>query len=180
MILRRCALATAMVSLLCNAAAQAQVSAQSAVPAQAQAAPGWRPLSAAMLDQPHNLDERGLWMQMDEQERTLQTSNFVIRDAALNSYVHQVFCRLVGAECNTLRIYIIRTPYFNATTAPNGMIQLWSGLFLRARDEAQLAAVLAHEYVHYRDHHSLQLFREAKAKSGVATYFAMFGIVGGC
>lgn len=128
--------------------------------------------------QPQDKDERGLWMQMDEQERKLRTSNFVIRDPALNAYVRDVFCRTVGPRCAEVRIYIMRTPYFNANIAPNGMMQLWSGLLLRARDEAQLAAVLAHEYGHYADRHSLQLFRQTKDKAASATFFAMFGLVG--
>lgn len=128
--------------------------------------------------QPEDKDERGLWMQMDEEERKLKTSNFIIRDPALNAYVRDVFCRTVGPRCSEVRIYIMRTPYFNANIAPNGMMQLWSGLLLRTRDEAQLAAVLAHEYSHYADRHSLQLFRQAKQKSASATFFAMFGLVG--
>jgi len=128
--------------------------------------------------QPQDKDERGLWMEMDEAERQLKNSNFVIRDAALNAYVHEVFCRTVGPRCSEIRIYIMRTPYFNATTAPNGMLQIWSGIFLRVRNEAQLSAVLAHEFIHYQDRHSLALFRQAKAKTASATFFAMFGLIG--
>lgn len=134
--------------------------------------------SVGTLYQPQDKDERGLWMRADEEERDLKNSNFVMHDAALNDYIHKVFCRTVGPDCNVLRLYIVRTPYFNATTAPNGMIQIWSGLFLRTRNEAQLAAVLAHEYVHYRDRHMIQLWRDLKAKSGSATFFAMFGLIG--
>ena len=149
-------------------------------PAAAQGAPAAdtaRPMRAIYV--PQDKDERGLWMQVDEEERNLKNSNFVIRDPALNAYVHRVFCRTVGSDCESLRLYIVRTPYVNATTSPNGMIQIWSGLFLRTRDEAQLAAVLAHEYVHYREHHVIKLWRDLKAKSGTATFMMMFGIVGG-
>ncbi len=112
---------------------------------------------------PTDKDERGLWMQVEEYEREVKRSNFVMRDPALNAYVRSVFCRTVGeSECASIRIYIMRTPYFNASMAPNGMMQLWSGLLLRTRDEAQLAAVLGHEYIHYKERHSLQLFKSAK------------------
>lgn len=136
-----------------------------------------RPVSAIYL--PQDKDERGLWLQVDEEERNLKTSNFVIRDPSLNAYAHRVFCRTIGPDCERLRLYIVRTPYVNATTSPNGMIQIWSGLFLRTRDEAQLAAVLAHEYVHYRQHHVIKLWRDLKAKSGAAVFMSMFGLVGG-
>ncbi|MEN2788250.1 M48 family metallopeptidase [Sphingomonas oligophenolica] len=125
---------------------------------------------------PQDKDERGLWMQMDEEERRLKNSNFVIRDSALNAYVHQVFCRTVGPRCSEIRIYIMRTPYFNATTAPNGMMQLWSGLLLRTNNEAQLAAVLGHEFIHYQDRHSLALFRQMKSKTGTFAIMAVMGL----
>lgn len=155
--------------------------------ASAQSVPITPPVSAVGTDtavivappyQPQDKDERGLWMQMDEQERQLKNSNFVIRDAALNAYVRQVFCRTVGPRCSEVRIYITRTAYFNANIAPNGMMQIWSGLFLRTRNEAQLAAVLAHEFVHYQNRHSLMIFREAKRRTAGASFMAMFGLIG--
>jgi len=180
----RCVNGAVIASLLCTASppplmAQSQESASgveqpSATPAGADGA-----TYQSAIYTPQDKDERGLWMEVDEQERKLKNSNFVIHDPALNAYVHDVFCRTVGPDCNALRLYIVRTPYFNATTAPNGMIQVWSGLFLRTRDEAQLAAVLAHEYVHYRDHHFIKLWRDLKSKSGAAAFFGVFGIIGG-
>jgi len=128
---------------------------------------------------PQDSDERGLWMQVDEAERQFKTSNFVIRDPALNAYVRQVFCRTVGAEaCAPVRIYIVRTPWFNASMAPNGMMQIWSGLFLRCRDEAQLAAVLGHEYNHFRARHSLRQFREIKAKTDAMAWMSVVPVGG--
>jgi beta-barrel assembly-enhancing protease len=124
--------------------------------------------------QPQDKDERGLWMQMDEQERELKRSNFVMRDPALNGYVRDVFCKTVSAEkCADIRIYIMRTPYFNASMAPNGMMQVWSGLFLRCRDEAQLSAILGHEYTHYEKRHSLQLFQSAKKNLAAGAWLGM-------
>ena len=123
---------------------------------------------------PEGVEERGLWMQMDEQERELKTSKFVMHEADLNAYVHDVFCRTVGqADCKDVRIYIMRTPFFNASMAPNGMMQVWSGLFLRTRDEAQLAAILGHEYTHYQKRHSLQLFHDAKKKLAAGAWLGM-------
>ncbi len=129
--------------------------------------------------QPQDADERGLWMQVDEYERQFRTSNFVMRDPALNAYVRRVFCKTVGAaECAPVRIYVVRTPYFNASMAPNGMMQIWSGLFLRCRNEAQLAAVLGHEYTHYRARHSVRQFREVKNKTNALAWLSMIPLGG--
>lgn len=146
----------------------------------ATAAPSHATQAEAVAHAPQDADERGLWMQVEDAERRLKGSNFVIRDPALNTYVRGVFCRAVGeAECAGVRIYITRTPFFNASMAPNGMMQIWSGLFLRVRDEAQLAAVLAHEYTHYKERHSLRLFRNVKDKSNAIAWlsFVPFGAI---
>lgn len=129
------------------------------------------------LYQPQDKDERGLWMQMDEAERDLKASPAVIRDAELNAYVHEVLCRTAGRnECRNVRLYLVRTPYFNANMAPNGVMQVWSGLLLRVENEAQLAAILGHEYTHFKNRHSVQLFREAKEKSNAAAWLAFTGV----
>ena len=137
------------------------------------------PVAVAPGYQPQDADERGLWMQVDEYERQFKTSNFVMHDAALNAYVRQVFCKTVGeAECSSVRIYILRTAYFNASMAPNGMMQVWSGLFLRCRNEAQLAAVLGHEYTHYKQRHSVKLFRDAKNKTNTMAWLSVIPVGG--
>lgn len=128
---------------------------------------------------PTDKDERGLWMQADEAERRLKASNFVIRDPALNAYVRGVLCREVGErECADARIFITRTPYFNASMMPNGAMQIWSGLFLRVRDEAQLAAVLGHEFVHYRQRHSVKQFRDIKGKTNAMAWMSVLPVGG--
>ena len=128
---------------------------------------------------PQDADERGLWMQVDEYERQFKTSNFVMRDPALNDYVRRVFCRTVGdAQCRDVRIYVVRTPYFNASMAPNGMMQVWSGLFLRARNEAQLAAVLGHEYTHYANRHTVKQFRDIKNKTNAVAWLSVIPLGG--
>lgn len=129
--------------------------------------------------QPTERDERGLWMQSDELERQLKASSFLIRDPALNTYVRDVFCRTVTQErCQSVRIYILRTPYFNAAMAPNGVMLVFSGLFLRVKNEAQLAAVLGHEYTHYANRHSLRNFRDLKAKADAAAWLSFVPIGG--
>ncbi len=138
-----------------------------------------RPAAVTPGYTPQDADERGLWMQVDEYERQFKTSNFVMRDAALNAYVRHVFCRTVGeAECRDVRIYVVRTPYFNASMAPNGMMQVWSGLFLRCRNEAQLAAVLGHEYTHYLNRHTLKQFRDLKNKTNAVGWLSVIPLGG--
>jgi predicted Zn-dependent protease len=123
-------------------------------------------------------EEGGLWALMDREEARLRRSPFVIRDPALHERVQNLCCRLAGPHCPDTRVYLVRTPYFNANMAPNGMMQVWSGLMLRVDNEAQLAAVLGHEVGHYLSRHSLEQLRNAKSHSAAATVMAMFGVVG--
>jgi beta-barrel assembly-enhancing protease len=133
--------------------------------------PGYKPLEN---------DERGLWQQMEKLESDMRASNLVMRDSALNSYINDLGCKISADYCRDTRIYVLRTPYFNASMAPNGMMLIWSGLLLRYRNEAQLASVMGHEIGHYTRQHSLQRHRDVRDKASLMTFLAApLAIVGG-
>jgi predicted Zn-dependent protease len=123
-------------------------------------------------------EEGGLWALMDREETRLRRSPLRLRDEALDRYLGETACRLSGDHCPDVRVYALRTPYFNASMAPNGMMQIWSGLLLRMDNDAQMAAILAHEIGHYLQRHTLQLLRDAKARSAFATALSGLGIYG--
>ena len=126
-----------------------------------------------------NSDEAGLWHIMDKSEQDLKTSGKLITDPHLSIYMREVVCRLASDICNDVRIYLVRIPYFNASMSANGVMQIWSGLLLRAGNEAQLAYILGHEIAHYRYKHSLQLFRQAKNTANILAPFQLVTIAGG-
>ncbi len=129
-------------------------------------------------------DEAGLWMFMDKVEKGLQTSGRIEADPELNQYIHEIICRLSPEYCADLRVYIVKTPHFNAAMAPNGFMQVWTGLLLRAQNEAQLAYVLGHEIGHYQRRHSVQQWRVVRNTSSalafvqLATSAAGYGYAG--
>jgi tetratricopeptide (TPR) repeat protein len=57
--------------------------------------------------------------------------------------------------------------------APNGLMNVWTGLLLRVDNEAQLAAVLSHEIGHYLRRHSVQLYRDARDKTNAAAFISV-------
>ncbi|MDE2181653.1 MAG: M48 family metalloprotease [Alphaproteobacteria bacterium] len=118
-------------------------------------------------------DEGGLWMMADTLEKNMQASPLLVRDPALNAYVKGVMCKLVPDRCRTLRIYILDIPYFNAAMAPNGSMQIWTGLLLRTRNEAQLAFVLGHEISHYTLRHTIAEWRRARSTSGTMAFLTI-------
>jgi len=132
-----------------------------------QALPDIKPGERPALD----TDEAGLWMQMDRVEENLKTSGRLLADANLTAYVREVVCKLIGPYCPDIRIYVVQTPHFNASMAPNGTMQVWTGLILRSENEAQLAYVLGHEIAHYLRRHSVQLWRDVRSKSTLLVYF---------
>lgn len=124
--------------------------------------------------QPQGVDEIGLWRQDDEDERKLAASPLVIRDEKLSAYVKNVLCETVGEDrCNAVRVYIIREPTFNASMSPNGTLRVLSGLFLRVRSEAELGAVLGHEFGHFESRHSLKEFRAQRSGSDLLAWSAL-------
>ncbi|MBH1997897.1 MAG: M48 family metalloprotease [Sphingomonadaceae bacterium] len=129
--------------------------------------------------QPQGVDEIGLWRQEDEGERALANSAILIRDEALNSYVRNVLCSAVGADrCGAARIYILRMPIFNATMSPNGTMRIFSGLLLRVRNEAELAAVLGHEFGHFERRHSLARFKAQRSGTDLLSWAGVFATLG--
>jgi len=128
----------------------------------------------AGLYQPQGVDEIGLWHEADESERALANSPVLIRDEALNAYVKSVLCSAVGTDrCGATRLYILRTPVFNASMAPNGTMRVFSGLLLRVRSEAELASVLGHEFGHFEQRHTVRGFKAARTGTDLASWASL-------
>lgn len=149
-------LLTPWVVLLCAACASAPVR---------ELQPGERP--------PIESDEAGLWMMMDRVEANLQSSGRLETDPGLNDYLRGIVCRLAPEQCADIRLYIVATPHFNATMAPNGAMQVWTGLLLRAQNEDQLAFVIGHEIGHFQKRHALTRWRTARDTSGVMAFLSL-------
>jgi beta-barrel assembly-enhancing protease len=121
---------------------------------------------------PADQDERGLWQSCEQLEEMIKVSNLRIRDQAINDYLVSVMHRLLPDQADTIRVYLVRNPEFNASMAPNGMMLVHTGLLARMRNEAQLAAVLGHESGHYLRRHSLQGWRSQRAKTAAMAFIA--------
>ena len=121
--------------------------------------------------QPKGVDETGLWSQDDEGEKKLRDSSVIVRDEALTSYLQQVLCRAVGNDrCGSVRIYVIKEPVFNASMSPNGTMRIFTGLLLRCRNEAELAAVLGHEFGHFEQRHTLNEFKKRRGATDLLSW----------
>lgn len=166
-----------MRTLLCAAALAATVLSRPAAAEQTQSTQ-LPPYTAAY--EPRTVDERGLWMDADEHERQLRDSPLVIRDETLNAYVRRVLCKTVGDDrCGSVRVYVLEVPATNAFMTPNGTMVVWSGLLLRAGSEAELGAVLGHEFGHFELRHGLQDFKRARTTGDVLAWLSVLGGLAG-
>jgi beta-barrel assembly-enhancing protease len=123
-------------------------------------------------------DEGGLWGLMDREEQRVRRSPLTIHDKAFQQYLQDLVCKLAGDFCPDVRVYPVRVPQFNAMMSPNGMMVVWSGLMLRAENEAQLAAVLGHELGHYMERHTVEQLRAQKESAVLSTLVGLVGGVG--
>ncbi|MEA1071068.1 M48 family metalloprotease [Sphingomonas sp. LY160] len=127
-----------------------------------------------------DVDEKGMWQQMERVEEEISGSNLLIKDPALTRYLGDLIGRVGGPAARDMRIYLARIPEFNGVMFPTGFTVIFSGLLLRMRNEAQLAGVIAHEGAHFLRKHQLRQWRDVKRKSDIFSILAMgAGVAGG-
>jgi len=155
------ALAAAL-TVLCCAAMSAVAATVPPIPAPV-ISPGYHPELAK--------DERGLWLELGDYEKSLVSSPLRVRDPALVDYVRTLVCRVAKDYCSDFRVYVLRNPYFNASMAANGMMQVWTGVLTRVASEDELATVIGHEIAHYELAHTLAQFRKIKKGTAIGSIF---------
>ncbi len=111
--------------------------------------------------------EAGLWQASDEAETYARQSADLDSDPVLGAYVRNLICKLAPEYCGELRILVMTRPVLNATAAPNGYVEVYSGLMLRSRTESELAYVLGHEISHFARNHALAQWQRNKTRGNV-------------
>jgi hypothetical protein len=70
-----------------------------------------------------------------------------------------------------LRIYTLKSNIANAFTTNSGIILVTTGLIAELQNEAQLAFILAHEVIHYKEKHAINNYEEnTRMESGRGLY----------
>lgn len=124
-------------------------------------------------------DEGGLWLMSERAENGAKASGELEADPAMTAYLKAMACKLAPEYCGEMRLYVMDRPYFNASMAPNGYMEVWSGLLLRAEDESEVAFVLGHEITHFSENHSVKLWRTLRARSNAAFVFSVVAAAAG-
>jgi predicted Zn-dependent protease len=102
-------------------------------------------------------------------QKRLEKSGILYRNKALETYLNRVAARLQANTSSTnggFNVKMIRDPHLNAFTYPDGTCYIQTGILVRLENEAQLAALLAHELAHYTNSHAVNGIRRFHRRSG--------------
>lgn len=94
--------------------------------------------------------------------RQIRASRQYLDDAEITDYLNGLGERLVAASDDPGRhfeFFVVRDPSLNAFALPGGYIGVHTGLIAAARNEAELAGVLAHEIAHVTQNHLARLVK---------------------
>ena len=131
-------------------------------------------------------EEQMLWRRAQEEQDAIDGSGLLYQDTEIENYLNQIAEKLqtnsISADIS-FQIKVIKDPKLNAFALPNGVIYIHTGILARMENEAQLAALLAHEMTHCTHRHSLKTLRNMKdrtqAKSATIRELAqLLGITG--
>ena len=89
----------------------------------------------------------------------------VLEDPELENYVAALGQRLISSALDTelrYRFLVLNSPVINAFATPGGVVAIYTGLIEAARNEAELAGVMAHEIAHVSQHHMARMVAESR------------------
>ncbi len=110
-------------------------------------------------------EEQMLWRRAKEEQDAINASGFLYQNRKIEIYLNQVAETLqINSDSPyiSFQIKVIKDPKLNAFALTNGVIYIHTGILARMENEAQLAALLAHEMVHCTHRHSLRALRNIK------------------
>ena len=103
----------------------------------------------------------------------------LINDPLITSYIQMLGNRLLISDYNSpikYKFLVANDPTINAFAAPGGVIVINSGLIRKAKTEAELASVLAHEIAHVKARH-LSRMHEESSKVNISTALSVLATV---
>jgi beta-barrel assembly-enhancing protease len=102
----------------------------------------------------------------------------ILNDGAVNRYINDLGRSIArhGNRQLAYTFYVVNAPQVNAFAVPGGHIYLNRGLIERARNESELAGVLAHEIAHVEHRHGIdQMERAQGANLALTAAYVLMG-----
>lgn len=108
-------------------------------------------------------DEIRLWNRSLKERQKIDESGFLYKDADLSAYLNSVAQRLapegLAEKGLVIRVHVLKNPMMNAFAFPDGNIYVHTGILVKMENEAQMAALLAHEMSHSIYRHGMRSHR---------------------
>lgn len=123
----------------------------------------------------NDTDRREARIGAKENPKVLAAFGGEYANGRLTSYIGTVTGRLAqnaASGQNGYKVTLLNSPTINAFSLPGGYIYVTRGLLALANNEAELAAVIAHEMAHIDSRHALQREQQAVSASVVGKVIA--------
>jgi len=120
--------------------------------------------------EPEKIHTESLMAQARAMERRFRSQNLFFEDRYLEEYLNDILEKLATPDerkLYDLRVRLLRSNAVNAFAAPDGAIYICTGLLARVANEAQAAAILAHELTHVINRHTMKNLLALKDTSRV-------------
>jgi predicted Zn-dependent protease len=124
-------------------------------------------------------EEGRIWDDAADADKALRRRGSLFGDAKIDAYLQSVLDGLYPEFKGAVRVRTLSDPDLNAFAMPNGSIYMHLGLLARLENEAQLAAVLAHEGAHFVYRHGYQRMQNVKSNAAFALGLGVVGNVAG-
>lgn len=112
----------------------------------------------------------------------MRALHMVIDDPQVTEYINSIGFRLASASEDPKHHYtffVANDTEINAFAAPGGYIGVNAGLIVIARNESELAAVMAHEIGHINQHHLERAFEASKRDAPLMALVALGALAAG-
>lgn len=103
--------------------------------------------------------------------RSLRSQSSTLQNPEITEYTENMIYRLAShsqVSDRRFEIILLDNTQLNAFAVPGGVIGINAGLFLHAKNEAQFAAVLAHELAHLSQRHFARQIEEKEKQTPLA------------
>jgi Zn-dependent protease with chaperone function len=122
-------------------------------------------------------------------EKDLDRAGVFLKDSIVDTYLNFILQTLIPDEytARSLQVRVLKSPSLNAFATPHGSIYICTGLLARIENEAQVAALLAHEMTHVINEHAFKnmintkkrALSSARLQIGLEFLFGSFsGVIG--
>lgn len=136
-------------------------------------AQGIRPINTPDDARPIYDEEDRVWDATKRLEHALERSGAIVRDEAVERYLHDIVRRLFPELADIVRVRLIGSAQANAMALAHGTVLFTTELIAMTSSEAELAFVVGHEVAHYKLRHAARKRDRSQSALGAGNLFGI-------